>query len=418
MTWNEYAVAVSILASRSCRLCDDDDRGRARSRSFASGDRTSPTSISRTVWNGRHRAIAAISRRPRKARGRRRPCGAWRTCRSNRHTASWAAASRWKWRRRTGSATRAIRPASDRAGKRRAAGIGRIRSGIRGARDRTRRCSARLPSDDELLTADGEAIPAGPREAIETYKQILETYPNYERNDQVLYQMSRAYDEIGQPDEAMAVMNRFVAEYPYSRYVDEVQFRRGEYYFVRKKWLDAEDAYGAVTRMGQRPRYYELALYKLGWSLYKQYLYEEALHQFMAMLDYQLTIGYDFDKLDEEDETPDLRYVSCHQPEFLESRRSGRDRRVLLDVRPAQLCRQDLRQPRRVLFCEAALRRRRFRLQVVHRAESVSQGVAALQHARRRDLRRGRLPATGRGGEERVRDPLRDRRRVLELLRC
>lgn len=157
-------------------------------------------------------------------------------------------------------------------------------------------------ADDVLLTADGEAIPAGPREAIETYKQILENYPNYERNDRVLYQMSRAYDEIGQPDEAMAVMNRFVAEYPYSRYVDEVQFRRGEYYFVRKKWLDAEDAYATVTRMGSTSSFYELSLYKLGWSLYKQYLYEEGLHQFMAMLDYQLTIGYDFEKLDEEDE--------------------------------------------------------------------------------------------------------------------
>ena len=82
--------------------------------------------------------------------------------------------------------------------------------------------------EDELLSGDGEPIPAGPREAIETYKQILELYPNYERNDRVLYQMSRAYDEIGQPDEAMEVMNRFVTEYPYSRYADEVQFRLGD----------------------------------------------------------------------------------------------------------------------------------------------------------------------------------------------
>lgn len=156
--------------------------------------------------------------------------------------------------------------------------------------------------EDELLTGDGEQIPAGPREAIETYKQILELYPNYERNDRVLYQMSRAYDEIGQPDEAMKVMNRFVTEYPYSRYADEVQFRRGEYYFMRKKWLDAEQAYSAVTGLGSTSSYYELSLYKLGWTLYKQYLYEEALHRFMAMLDYQLTIGYDFDTLDEEDE--------------------------------------------------------------------------------------------------------------------
>ncbi|NIV17895.1 MAG: tetratricopeptide repeat protein [Woeseiaceae bacterium] len=146
------------------------------------------------------------------------------------------------------------------------------------------------------------AVPAGPREAIGTYWSILETYPHYERNDQVLYQLSRAYDEIGEPDEAMKVMDRLVAEYPYSRYLDEVYFRRGEYYFVRKKYLDAEDAYGSVIRMGSGSSYYELALYKLGWSLYKQELYEEALHNYIAMLDYRLSIGYDFDNAREGDD--------------------------------------------------------------------------------------------------------------------
>ncbi len=155
---------------------------------------------------------------------------------------------------------------------------------------------------DELVGADGAPIPAGPREAIETYKQILEQYPDYERNDRVLYQMSRAYDEIGQPDEAMEVMNRMVREYPYSRHVDEVHFRRGEYYFVRKKFIDAEDAYSAVIALGPGSDYHELALYKKGWTLYKQYFYEEALDNFVAMLDHRKDIGFDFDALDDDDD--------------------------------------------------------------------------------------------------------------------
>ena len=104
--------------------------------------------------------------------------------------------------------------------------------------------------DTSLPGGENVTVPVGPREAIKTYWTILETYPNYERNDQVLYQLSRAYDEIGQPDEAMEVMNRLVREYPHSRHVDEVQFRRGEYYFVRKKFIDAEDAYSAVITLG------------------------------------------------------------------------------------------------------------------------------------------------------------------------
>ena len=157
--------------------------------------------------------------------------------------------------------------------------------------------------DLTLPGAGAETIPTGPRAAIDTYKQILEQYPDYERNDKVLYQMSRAYDEIGEPDEAMAVMNRLVAEFPYSKYVDEVHFRRGEYHFVRKKYLDAEGAYGAVITIGPTSSYYELALYKLGWTLYKQELYEEALDNYMAMLDFRHSLGYDFDRdLVEDDE--------------------------------------------------------------------------------------------------------------------
>ena len=149
--------------------------------------------------------------------------------------------------------------------------------------------------DVQLPGADAATVPAGPLEAIKTYQQILEQYPNYERNDKVLYQMSRAYDEIGQPDQAMEVIDRLITEYPYSAYTDEVHFRRGEYYFVRKKYFDAEAAYAAITRIGTTSSYYELALYKLGWTLYKQQMYEEALHNYMAMLDYRMSIGYDFD---------------------------------------------------------------------------------------------------------------------------
>ena len=185
--------------------------------------------------------------------------------------------------------------------------------------------------DETLLTdASGQAIPAGPREAIKTYRTILEQYPNYERNDQVLYQLSRAYDEIGEPDAAMEVMNEFVREYPYSRYVDEVHFRRGEYYFVRKKFLDAEDAYKAVIRTGNTSSFFELALYKLGWALYKQEMYERRIAQLHGD-----ARSPPVDRLRLRParrgrrRTPRVGHVSRYQPELLEPRRPGGPRRVL-----------------------------------------------------------------------------------------
>jgi tetratricopeptide (TPR) repeat protein len=156
--------------------------------------------------------------------------------------------------------------------------------------------------DLPVTGAEGVAE-SGPLEAIAIYERLLREYPNYERRDQVLYQMARAYDELGRTEEAIEVMQRLVGEFGYSRFSDEVQFRRGEYYFTRKKYRDAENAYMTITSSGVRSEFFELALYKLGWSLYKQDVYDEALHQYMALLDYKLSIGYDFDEAHaEEDE--------------------------------------------------------------------------------------------------------------------
>jgi cellulose synthase operon protein C len=159
-----------------------------------------------------------------------------------------------------------------------------------------------LPIDAGFAEGSG-AAPAGPQEAIELYRRILADYPSYPHNDQVLYQKSRAYDELGMTEDAMRVMERLIAEYPASRYIDEVYFRRAEYFFTRRQYLEAEQAYSAVTAMGIGSSFHELALYKLGWTLFKQDFYDEALHEFMALLDYRVSIGYDFDQhFDEADE--------------------------------------------------------------------------------------------------------------------
>src|SRR5258706_15286073 len=154
--------------------------------------------------------------------------------------------------------------------------------------------------DDGPFAAGADLEKAGPREAIELYKNLLAKYPTYDRKDQVLYHMSRAYEELGNVDEAMKVMNRLVKEHPGSRYFDEVQFRRGEYFFTRKKMIDAEEAYKAIVDMGVRSHFYELALYKLGWTYYKQELNDEALLRFFALLDYKVSTGFDFEKSKDE----------------------------------------------------------------------------------------------------------------------
>jgi len=135
---------------------------------------------------------------------------------------------------------------------------------------------------------------AGAREAIAVYKKLLDKFPLYEGNDRVLYQMTRAYEELGQIEDAMVVMDRLARDFPRSRYIDEVRFRRAEYFFTRRLYLDAEAAYRSIVDIGVGSPFYELSLYKLGWTFYKQELYEDGLHRFITLLDHKVATGYDF----------------------------------------------------------------------------------------------------------------------------
>lgn len=139
---------------------------------------------------------------------------------------------------------------------------------------------------------------AGAMEAIELYKGLLEKYPLYERNDQVMYQLSRAYEETGQVEKAIETLNQMVVQYPASRHIDEAHFRRAEYFFTRKRYLDAEEAYQVVLDIGRGSSFYEFALYKQGWAYFKQELYEEALKDFIAMLDFKIDQGYELEQVD------------------------------------------------------------------------------------------------------------------------
>jgi tetratricopeptide (TPR) repeat protein len=163
-----------------------------------------------------------------------------------------------------------------------------------------------MPSAPPAVDGSAESVDdldrVSTREAIALYKKLLDDHPLYERNDQVLYQMSRAYEELGRTQEAMVVMDRMVREYPRSRYIDEVQFRRAEYFFAHKRYMDSEDAYASIVNIGVGSFYYELALYKLGWTFYKQELYEEALHRFVALLDHKVSVGYEFGQTEDEQE--------------------------------------------------------------------------------------------------------------------
>ncbi|MDH5434167.1 MAG: tetratricopeptide repeat protein, partial [Gammaproteobacteria bacterium] len=95
-----------------------------------------------------------------------------------------------------------------------------------------------------VLPEAGEV--SGAQEAIALYKKLLTKYPYYERNDQVLYQLSRAYEDLGEIEIAMKTLDDLVKQYPKSRHIEEANFRRGEYEFARKKYESSENYYQSI----------------------------------------------------------------------------------------------------------------------------------------------------------------------------
>jgi TolA-binding protein len=143
----------------------------------------------------------------------------------------------------------------------------------------------------DKLDKDLSQVDLNSAEAIRLYTALLKAYPDYARNDQVLYQMARAYEVTNKPEQALATLDRLIARYPATRMLDEVQFRRGELLFSAKDYRQAASAYAVVIGIGGSSAFYTQSLYKNGWSLFKQSQNEDSLPPFAGVLDQELLGG-------------------------------------------------------------------------------------------------------------------------------
>jgi tetratricopeptide (TPR) repeat protein len=125
-------------------------------------------------------------------------------------------------------------------------------------------------------------------DAIRIYEDLLSRYDDYATADKVLYQLARAYESAGDVDKALERLDQLVGNCPQSPYLAEAQFRRGEILFMRKDYLSAGLAFAQVVRIGQSSAFYEQAMYKNGWSLFKQAEYESSISLFLDLLNLRL----------------------------------------------------------------------------------------------------------------------------------
>ncbi|NOZ52058.1 MAG: tetratricopeptide repeat protein [Gammaproteobacteria bacterium] len=170
---------------------------------------------------------------------------------------------------------------------------------------------------DKLETIEGTNAPVDEdlgdySNVAKQYERLLARYPKGRDNEKILYQLARAYDLSGQNKKSLKVLDRIVKEYPDTKHVEEVQFRRGEIYFSFKDYKNASRAYGYVLS-NRDSKYYERSLYKHGWSLFKVGRLEQARFSFYKLLDLHFDGGghYDnFSRSDKELMDDTLRVVS------------------------------------------------------------------------------------------------------------
>ena len=121
--------------------------------------------------------------------------------------------------------------------------------------------------------------------AIRIYEAFLETYPNKKNNDLILYQLAKAYELDLQQDKLLLTLNTIARKYPKTRYIEEVQFRRGETYFILNDYKQAELAYADILNNHPDSTYFEKSLYKYGWSQFKQAKYQLSTQSFLSFID-------------------------------------------------------------------------------------------------------------------------------------
>ncbi len=148
-----------------------------------------------------------------------------------------------------------------------------------------------LEIDEASGGANLKESDARQRKSIALYNTVLTEQPNSPNNDRVLYQLARAYQNIGDNGKAEATLQKLTQQYPHSSYIDDARFRRAELLFKLQAFDEASAEYRQVLELGEATPFYQSAQYKYGWSEYRQSSFESAIGVFLTILSRELPPG-------------------------------------------------------------------------------------------------------------------------------
>jgi len=124
---------------------------------------------------------------------------------------------------------------------------------------------AQLKKDDQALSA-----------LVLSYQNLLKNHPQHNSNEHIRYQLAKALDLQGKIDESLVEIELLLTRYPATKYLAELNFRRGEIYYNLQDYSAAINAYDIVMNSPNNDNYLVNSIYMSGWSLFKLNRFEEA----------------------------------------------------------------------------------------------------------------------------------------------
>ncbi len=138
-------------------------------------------------------------------------------------------------------------------------------------------------ADEALEPGEGQL-----RQAVAEYRELLRSAPQDPNRDQILYQLARAWQSLGEREAARDSLRTLQRDFADSPLQADVAFRLAELAFAQKDYVAAAQDYRRVLAAGPEGRFFEMAQYKLGWSAFRLSEHGEALAQFLALLQREL----------------------------------------------------------------------------------------------------------------------------------
>lgn len=140
----------------------------------------------------------------------------------------------------------------------------------------------------EGMVADTEESDKWADRAIKLYRQILDSYPQYQRADEATYFLASALQDTKKRDDAVQEFTRLVRTYPESAYIPDAYVQIGEYYFDNNNAYKALLAYQKATRYKTSGQY-AFASYKLAWCYYNVGEYGKAIETMKGVVAFSMT---------------------------------------------------------------------------------------------------------------------------------